>query len=218
MARRTRALLVVLLAGFLAASGALLSPASAHAKLDSSDPKNGAALQAAPTQVSLTFDEPVTDPVLTASDDVGTVVALGAPTISGSTITASWPGGTGGGLFRVEWQVKSDDGDTVDGVILFSVAGPKATESAAVSTPGGGASTTSSSGLPGWLWPLLLVLLVVMGIVALVARRSGTHVPSAPDTAPGDVDPTSSVPPSSAGGDPADSPGDAGEPGVDAQH
>jgi methionine-rich copper-binding protein CopC len=181
VARRTSALLVVLLAALLAASGALLSPASAHAKPVSSDPANGAALAQAPTQVSITFDESVTEPVLKASDDVGTVVALGDPSISGNTVTASWPAGTGGGLFRVEWQVKSDDGDVVDGVILFSIAGPKASGSTAVPAPGGTADAPPSSGLPGWVWPLVAVLIVGAGVLALLARRSRpTAVAEAP--------------------------------------
>jgi methionine-rich copper-binding protein CopC len=172
VSRRAHALLVVVITAVLAASGALLTPASAHAKLDSSNPANGAALDAAPTSVSLTFDEPVTDPVLKASDDAGVPVALGDPSISGSTITASWPAGSGGGLFRVEWQVKSDDGDVVDGVILFSVAGPKASGSTAVPAPGGTTEAPSSSGLPGWLWPLVAVLVIGAGVLALLARRS----------------------------------------------
>jgi methionine-rich copper-binding protein CopC len=169
------------LAAVLASSGALLSPASAHAKLDSSDPVNGAELTAAPTKVSLTFDEPVTEPVLSASDDVGTVVALGDATLSGSTVTASWPAGTGGGIFRVEWQVKSDDGDVVDGVILFSVAGPKATGNTTVPAPGGTTGASTGSGLPAWLWLFLLLVAVVAGIAVIVARRSRAAVPAVAD-------------------------------------
>jgi len=185
VSRRSRSALMALVVVLMAMSGALLSPASAHAKLDSSNPVNGAALSTAPTTVSLTFDEPVTDPVLTSSDDVGNVVALGDPSISGSTITASWPSGTGGGLFRVEWQVKSGDGDTVDGVILFSIAGPKASGNTAIPAPGGTAGVSSESGLPGWLWLLALVLLVIVGAVAALALRAR---PPAPPSAAGGVE------------------------------
>ena len=183
MTRRTRPVLMALVVVLMAMSGALLSPASAHAKLDSSDPANGAALSAAPTTVSLTFDEPVTDPVLTSSDDVGNVVDLGDPSISGSTITATWPTGTGGGLFRVEWQVKSDDGDVIDGVILFSIAGPKASGNTAIPAPGGTAAVSSGSGLTTWLWLLALVLLVIVGGVTALALRA--RPPAVPSTAVG---------------------------------
>jgi methionine-rich copper-binding protein CopC len=170
---------MALVVALMAMSGALLSPASAHAALESSDPANGASLAQAPTTVTLTFGEPVNSPVLTSSDDVGTPVTLGDVSVSGSTVTASWPSGTGGGLFRVEWQVTSADGDVVDGVILFSIAGPKATGNTAVPAPGG----TGGSGVPGWVWALLVVVLIGVGLVLVLARRSRSAAARSSDSA-----------------------------------
>jgi len=66
MARFLPRLLVLMLLT-LAAGVGLAGPAAAHNVLTSSDPTNGSTLQAAPTTVRLTFDQPVQDfePVVT---------------------------------------------------------------------------------------------------------------------------------------------------------
>jgi copper resistance protein C len=128
-----------------------VSPASAHAGVESSTPENGASLTEPPSEISITFDEQVTEPGLTASDDTGTGVALGEVTVTGNTVSASWPSSAPAGIYTVEWTVVSDDGDPLTGTLLFSYgdASPSASPSASTSesaTPTGDASSTAASG------------------------------------------------------------------------
>ncbi len=195
--RRLRALALAAVLGLGLVLAAPVSPASAHAGVESSTPENGASLTEAPTVVSITFDEPVTEPALTASDDKGTEVALGEVSMSGSTVSAAWPPGTPGGIYTVEWSIVSDDGDPLTGTILFSytVATPSASGSPSASpTPTGSTSSapattasvspsasasgsaqaaaegSSSSPLP-WILGLLALAAVVV-VVVLLSRRT----------------------------------------------
>jgi methionine-rich copper-binding protein CopC len=98
------------------------SPASAHARLISSNPANGQALTQGPTEIVLTFDQPVTVQTLRATSDDGTEVQLGTPVVSGNTVTTPWPGGQKGGLYRLGYVMNSQDGHAVEGLMLFTYA------------------------------------------------------------------------------------------------
>ena len=65
------------------------APASAHDRMLSSDPADGAQLATPPTAITLTFNtEPLpVEPQVVVSDSAGSVVTQGAPTIEGSTAT-----------------------------------------------------------------------------------------------------------------------------------
>lgn len=115
---RIFALAIAATIGLLLFAGA--SPASAHARLISSSPTNGESLTQGPTQIVLTFDQPVTVQTLRATSDDGTEVQLGTPVVSGNTVTSTWPGGQKGGLYRLGYLVGSQDGDSVEGLMLFT--------------------------------------------------------------------------------------------------
>ena len=104
-------------------------PASAHAELVASDPAEGAVLEAAPEQVTLTFSEPVRlksqevavydaagDPVAAEASASGTEVRIDL------TRAARLPDGT----YVVSWNVLSDDGHPVAGALTFAVGAPSA--------------------------------------------------------------------------------------------
>lgn len=102
------------------------SPASAHDRMLSSDPADGAQLATAPTAIMLTFNtEPLpVEPQVVVSDSAGTVVTQGAPTIEGSTATLALDPAValGGDTYTVAWRVVSSDGHPIEGTFAFAVA------------------------------------------------------------------------------------------------
>ncbi|MFD4991029.1 copper resistance protein CopC [Cellulosimicrobium cellulans] len=117
----------VLTLGLTAAVTTLTAaPASAHDRMLSSDPADGAQLATPPTAITLTFNtEPLpVEPQVVVSDSAGTVVTQGAPTIEGSTATLALDPAValGGDTYTVSWRVVSSDGHPIEGTFAFTVA------------------------------------------------------------------------------------------------
>jgi len=117
-------------------------PASAHAYVVSSAPANGAELNAAPTQVRVTFDESVTLPgtsdQATVLDSSGKRVDTGTPQLNASrdTLTIGIESGIAKGAYIASWSVISADTHPVGGSIEFGYGVPAtATVQAASPTP-----------------------------------------------------------------------------------
>lgn len=97
------------------------APASAHAGLVSSTPENGARLDTLPAEVSLTFNEEISEPayvVVTAPD--GSRESGGDPEVSGDTVTQQLTGDQEG-TYIAAYRVVSEDGHPVTGRVEFSV-------------------------------------------------------------------------------------------------
>ncbi|MFD7704781.1 copper resistance CopC/CopD family protein [Streptomyces caelestis] len=147
IAPRVRTLVLLL----LAVTGALLAgaaPASAHAALTGSDPGQGAVVDTAPTQVSLTFSEQiaVSDDAVRVLDPKGERVDKGAPANpSGTTYTVRLLSGLPDGTYTVAYQVVSADSHPVAGAFTFSIGAPSET-SVSVS------AQASDDGPIGWLY------------------------------------------------------------------
>src|SRR3954452_6674792 len=95
-----------------------VSPASAHASLVASTPESGSVVQLRPTQVRLTFSEPVEAEreavVVTAPD--GTPLAGSRPSIDPkdrTTVVAALPRLLAPGTYRVTYRVLPIDGHPV---------------------------------------------------------------------------------------------------------
>ncbi len=125
--RITRLLGVLLLALGLCV-GLPPTTASAHAELVSTMPAAGAVVATAPTEVSLTFDEPVflVPDGLQLYDASGTPRPLTAST-EGATVRATLPAQLPDGSYVVGWRVVSDDSHPESGVLAFSVGQASAT-------------------------------------------------------------------------------------------
>ncbi|MEU3662637.1 copper resistance protein CopC [Streptomyces sp. NPDC032940] len=129
IAPRVRTLVLLL----LAAACALLAgagPASAHAALTGSDPQQGAVVDKAPAQVSLTFSETVSldDDSLRVLDPKGTRVDDGRPAgTGGTTYAVKLHAGLPDGTYTVAYQVVSADSHPVSGAYTFSVGAPSET-------------------------------------------------------------------------------------------
>lgn len=129
---------------FLAAACALLAgagPASAHAALTGSDPRQGAVVDRAPAQVSLTFSESVSmdDDSVRVLDPKGKRVDDGGPTgTGGTTYAVKLHAGLPDGTYTVTYQVVSADSHPVAGAYTFSVGAPSETSVSATAQAAGG--------------------------------------------------------------------------------
>jgi copper resistance protein C len=99
-----------------------IAPASAHATLIRSDPKDGATVRELPSEVSLEFNEEVGSPAyveVTASD--GTDVAAGEPDILGAVVTLPLGSEGPAGTYTLAYRVVSADGHPISGELTFDV-------------------------------------------------------------------------------------------------
>ncbi|MER9614658.1 copper resistance CopC/CopD family protein [Mesorhizobium sp. M0207] len=124
-----------LVAGLLAAivllaAIAMPGPALAHAALIKAEPADGAVLAQSPSQMSLTFSEPVSPLVLTLVRPDGTAVPLTSFRLSGQTVEIDNPQALTSGTHVLSWRVISADGHPVGGSVLFSVGAPSAAPAA----------------------------------------------------------------------------------------
>jgi methionine-rich copper-binding protein CopC len=146
----------------------LAGPASAHTELESSSPAEGASLVATPTEVRLTFGEPVTLPpeAVKVTGRDGTAWKVGTPAVAGAVVTAPVTPAGPAQAYTLTWKAIAKDGDNLTGTVHFTLAaaatGP-ATTSAQVQAQAPTAPTAvDTSGIPGWIW-------VVVGVVGLLA-------------------------------------------------
>src|SRR5947199_1023206 len=133
---------LVILAALLFAL-VLPAGASAHARLQSTTPQAGAALDRAPAAVTVRFDEAVESAfgALTVTDANGERVddgRLTRPAGNGSAVSVALRRGLRDGAYTADYRVVSDDGHPVAGAFVFRVGGgpsPAATVARPAQTP-----------------------------------------------------------------------------------
>ncbi|MFW3172288.1 copper resistance protein CopC [Geodermatophilus sp. CPCC 206100] len=125
MTRRRPAWLVVLvlLGAWLVAGVGTASPAAAHAELVSTDPGEGARLEQAPEQVTLTFTEGVSLGAGYARvlDAAGERVDAGTATVEGDDVVIPLRGDLGDDGYLVTYRVVSADSHPISGAFSFVV-------------------------------------------------------------------------------------------------
>ncbi|SDF82029.1 hypothetical protein SAMN05216553_103438 [Lentzea fradiae] len=159
-------------------------PAQAHAELRSSNPASGAALDAPPPQVELTFSDVISlpdDAAVTITGPDGAKWPMTESAAVDRTITAKFDTtAMKAGAHTLAWKAKSEDGDVVEGTFSFTmnVAAPTSSPAAVTSsvpvttTAARAAETGQGSGGSGWIWVwIALALVVAVGAVLLVRRR-----------------------------------------------
>ena len=142
----SRGWVVGLLAGLVLLGGP--SPVSAHAELESSDPKDGATLSSAPAAITFVFGEQILEAgnavtLTQVADD--TRLDVGPVEVDGDTVSVGWPESSAAGEFRAAYRVVSADGHPIDGTITFTVE--EAVEVVQV-TPSGATSPAQASAGP----------------------------------------------------------------------
>ncbi|WP_234714487.1 copper resistance CopC family protein, partial [Mycobacterium tuberculosis] len=92
-----------------------------------SSPADGERLEAPPTSVTMTFsgellvlDESTAGAVVLVVDTAGKDWATGEVDVRGRTVTAALPPGMPEGGYQVRWQVVSEDGHPIAGLIPFA--------------------------------------------------------------------------------------------------
>lgn len=174
--RRSGLLLVLLLAGWLAGGVVTALPASAHATLVSTDPGEGARVDAVPAEVTLEFSEGVSlgagyARVLGAE---GERVDTGAASVDGTVLTIPLRAGLPDGGYLVTYRVVSEDSHPIPGAYSF-VAG----DGELVSIAGSGAEDRTdrvvAAALPTsrWLGFAGLALAVGVPVLALTCWPAG---------------------------------------------
>ena len=178
---RSARLLVALLAALATLAATLLlgiggaAPAQAHDRIVSTDPADGAQLDAAPAALTMTFStEPLAvEPQVVVTDTAGTVVAQGSPTIEGTSATFPWPAELTGDTYTIAWRVVSSDGHPIEGTFSFAVAAAPepAPTTAATSDASDETGDEARSVVPLLVGLAVLAAAVVVVAVLIVRRR-----------------------------------------------
>jgi copper transport protein len=152
------------------------APAAAHAVLTGSTPSDGESLEAAPAEVRLTFNEPVTanEGSLRVFDAEGQRIDTGPLDAGdGSDVVVGLPADLPDAAYVAAYRVVSDDSHPITGTITFTVGDAQALDAeavAAIAGPGAGPLGTVGSMLRGigYLGTLLAAGAVIFA--AFVAR------------------------------------------------
>lgn len=151
-------------------------PAFAHAALISSDPANGAQLDASPARITLTFNQDVEPQfaTVTVSGPDGTAYADGAVRVDGPDAVIDVKPLGPAASYVVAYRVISADGHPITGQYTFEVTevAPAPANSAAPATaqPSAAEPASYDQGFPVWI---AVAVTVVLAAVALVmVRRS----------------------------------------------
>jgi methionine-rich copper-binding protein CopC len=163
--------------GLVVAALAVAGPASAHAQLLLTDPADGAQLSALPTEVTLTFSQPV----LKEGRDMAVIgpngeVADGLPVLDDRYVHEKLkPGGPQGG-YVVQWRMTTVEGHVISGHFAFTYgSGPP---SAA------GSGDSGRQGVSPVVWMLLVVGVGVVLFGFLLASRRQLGPRRASDESP----------------------------------
>ncbi|WP_082521127.1 copper resistance CopC family protein [Rhodococcus sp. Leaf278] len=111
-------------ATLLTATALSIAPASAHASLQSSNPAENAVLDAAPDEVTLTFNQSVqqTFATVTVVGSDQSQWAASDPVVDGSTVTVDLDGLGAAGEYTIGYRVVSGDGHPITGSIPFQLS------------------------------------------------------------------------------------------------
>lgn len=143
MTRVLKTLLVLLLSSLvvLLPQGAL-----AHDALVSTDPEDGAVVEA-PEQLTLTFSGEIAQvgATVVATDADGESVATGDPQVQGVSVVQPLTNDLPAGDYEVVWRVTSQDGHPISGAFGFTVTGGAPTGKTTASVTGGSAGTAEAT-------------------------------------------------------------------------
>lgn len=144
--------------------------ALAHAQLGSTNPNDGAVVEAMPEAITLNFSEEISPLVLRwVAPDGETTDATGGA--NGSVLSVEPPTSGGNGTYILSWRIVSGDGHPVGGALTFHLGAPSV-QSAEVSETSPAAAATAA-------FRFLVSLTLVGGVgtaifAALIARATPT--------------------------------------------
>ncbi|WP_040744572.1 copper resistance CopC family protein [Nocardia transvalensis] len=150
-------------------------PAAAHSAVVSTDPADGAQLDAGPARVAITFNENLQPsfPSLTVVGPDGNRWDKGQPQVDGPTVSVEVGALGPAGQYTIAYRVTSADGHPVSGTRTFTLTtpgngtpGPKA---GAASDSGGG----DSGGIPVWVF-IVAAVVILGGVLAVLLLGRGS--------------------------------------------
>ncbi|MEU7604247.1 copper resistance protein CopC [Streptomyces sp. NPDC041003] len=176
--------LALVLAALLATLFTAASPATAHAALTASDPKDGAVVATAPAQVTLSFSEQVAmgDDSIRVLDPQGRRVDTGElrDMCSGNTVRYGTALHTGlpDGTYTVAWQAVSADSHPISGAFTFSIGAPSATDVTLPTAQAGGGPVGIAYGIARYAaYAGFTVLVGGAAFILLCWRRGAAERP-----------------------------------------
>ena len=148
--------------------------AEAHNVLVGSDPGKDATLAAAPSSVTLEFNEPVDkgfNEITVTGPDPAIHWAAGPATVAGAKVSAPLRPLGPAGTYTVSFHIVSQDGHPVSGSYTFTMttAGESAAPAAAAPVQAAATVPEGQSTVPVWVWIAGAAALLLGG--ALVAWR-----------------------------------------------
>jgi methionine-rich copper-binding protein CopC len=156
-------------------------PASAHAHLVKSLPSAGAVLAAGPSEVVLTFDQPIqafpgaNGMVVTGPQ--GSHWACGRARINGNTLTASMGEVGPPGRYQIHYRVLGADGHPITGSVPINIRRSASTAATASAASAATAMTAFDvdrprglAAMPTWVWIALLA--AIAACVGAVGRQT----------------------------------------------
>ncbi|TDU91298.1 hypothetical protein EV138_4902 [Kribbella voronezhensis] len=164
--RRLIAVLVASLLALVVATG----PAAAHAKLESMSPADGSTMAAPPTQVVLTFNEPVgsTGAEVQVKSPSGNNVSTGDVQVIDNKVTQPVGAMIEAGKYTVDARIVSADGHPITVSAGFTVThAGHAPGSVVTNQP----STTQGNSNVVVIVAMVLVMLVVVALAIVIVRR-----------------------------------------------
>lgn len=160
------------------------APAFAHAGLVSSDPADGAALDAPPAAITLTFNQDIAPQfaTITVSGPDGAGYASGDVRVDGPAAVIDVKPLTAAAPYVVAYRVISADGHPITGQYTFqltkaapavanSVAPTATTSPAPAPTPSAAPAVDDGGGFPVWI--AVAVAAVIAGLAIVMVRRRG---------------------------------------------
>jgi methionine-rich copper-binding protein CopC/putative copper export protein len=169
---------LILAAALVAAAGVTAAPAAAHPTLVQAAPAPGIAQPAAPSQITLAFNE---KPIARGSEIRVKGLETGPVSLHDKSITATFKTRPAPGVYEVTWTVLGSDGHQTAGRFNFGVAGkngapPPGAER--LSGAGGTGTGTQSADAQNALsvvarWILVVAAALLFGGGLLVTRAAG---------------------------------------------
>ncbi|GGC64369.1 copper resistance protein CopC [Hoyosella rhizosphaerae] len=147
----------------------------AHAAMVGSDPTAGSVVESVPSQVSVTFNEPLQDQfsALTVVGPDGELWSGDDVVVDDRSVVVSTTSGGPAGTYTIAYRVISADSHPVSGTIEFTVSGDNSVEDTPAITESTDALDNSESSLP--VWPFVAGVLVLVGIGIAVVARAATR-------------------------------------------
>ena len=142
--------------------------ANAHTTLSSSTPANKSLVQSWPSQVTLTFAEPLQTlgksaiNFVTVSNSQGGEVSTGAAIVSGNTVVEKLAPNTVPGIVLVNYRVAAQDGHIVDGEFTFTYGKGSGATPSPNATATENHSHTSNSQLGTYAGSTILIVIALL--------------------------------------------------------